>query len=908
MDIKELVGVVKLRLQAELSKEELSLGEIIFNNNECHILSQSAFVFDLIVDVHPASHPIECRLEADDMQTIIPITDGELIGWSRFSYACLLQIEHELALLNPKEHFEHKKYSRAGMKRRVLLERCQKADKANYRIKWANNIYGNHVLTNENGVRYTVFLRDFDRETGYSDSMDARFNKLGTSKHIIFAFRKLKEDRELFEKLDKTYPFVEVFLDPLNDYKITWHYPQDLPVEEKLLISRYFKKKKYIEEDEITNFLGFLDDAEHHNAVLIRPEVREKVEAAFEKASLDELSNTRVPDFTLLKATLFDYQKEGIRFGLFKKAAIIADEMGLGKTLQAIGVAVNKKEIFGFRKTLIVCPASLKDQWKKEIERFSNEKALVIQGSPEERENQYNDKDHFFFIVNYETILRDQRAIDNADIDFLILDEAQRAKNFETKTAASVKKLQTRHILVITGTPIENRLIDLFSIMSILDPTILGPLWEFSYKYCLFDPEKPNKINGYYNLQKLKSQVTPILLRREKRNVLDQLPNISQVDVPINLSPLQADYHASFAKGVASIIRKKFLTPYDLKRLQLLLANMRMVCDSTFLIDKETYDSPKLEELKYILIEQLDVKNSNKKIIIFSEWVIMHKLIGNMLRENNIGFAELNGSVPVKLRGELIRGFESNPDCKVFLSTEAGGSGLNLQVADTLINFELPWNPAKKNQRIGRIDRIGQRSKKLTILNLITRRSIEQQIAAGLMVKQSLFDGVLDGETKTNFVDFSTKGRAQFIQQLEEFIASIEEKVIENEEDVLAPVSDIAKEKSSSEIPSAGIAPSGELVDLSGDEPGSDSEMVSKGEIAEAKAGSDGSAASTDSSGGKDKASIQAEEFEAVMNNGLMFLSGLLKMSTGKELGIENQKIEVNRETGEVIMRFKMPF
>jgi hypothetical protein len=437
--------------------------------------------------------------------------------------------------------------------------------------------------------------------------------------------------------------------------------------------------------------------------------------------------------------------------------------------------------------------------------------------------------------------------------------------------------------------------------MSILDPTILGPLWEFSYKYCLFDPDKPNKINGYYDLQKLKSQVAPILLRREKRNVLEQLPNISQVDIPIKLSPLQADYHASYAKGVKMIVSKKFLTPYDLQRLQLLLANMRMVCDSTFLIDKETFDSPKLDELKYILIDQLDVKNSDKKIIIFSEWVLMHKLIGNMLRENNIGFAELNGSVPVKHRGELIHGFESDPDCKVFLSTEAGGSGLNLQVADTLINFELPWNPAKKNQRIGRIDRIGQRSKKLTILNLISSRSIEEQIAAGLIVKQSLFDGVLDGETKTNYVDFSTKGRSQFIQQLEAFIATIDENLIENEE-VLEPVSDIVNEILKGEIPVVGIAPSGEIVDLSGDEPDSDSEKVSKGEMTETKAGS------VDTTGEKDHASIQAEEFEAVMNNGLMFLSGLLKMSTGKELGIENQKIEVNRETGEVIMRFKMPF
>lgn len=156
-----------------------------------------------------------------------------------------------------------------------------------------------------------------------------------------------------------------------------------------------------------------------------------------------------------------------------------------------------------------------------------------------------------------------------------MLDEAQRAKNYETKTASSLKNIRAKHKLVITGTPIENRLIDIFSIMGILDPEFLGPLWEFSYQHCLFDPDKPNKINGYYDLQKLNKKLEDVLIRREKRKVLNQLPNVRQIDIPLNLSPLQADYHASYAKGLAQIIRKKFLTPYDLQLMQLLLANMR---------------------------------------------------------------------------------------------------------------------------------------------------------------------------------------------------------------------------------------------------------------------------------------------------------------------------------------------
>jgi SNF2 family DNA or RNA helicase len=881
MNIKLLIKQQIEKLQNLLDKTERALGEIIFNNNGCQVLSQSAVRFELIVDTQSEEGQVEYVLQVFD-EDIIPTKNSDRSGWDRYAYACLLQVENELHLLDPKEPIEHKKYSREGMIKRVMLERRQKAEKANYRIKWASNMYGDHILTNENGIKYKVFLRDFENETGYSDSMDSRLNKLGTTKHIMYAFRKLKEDKALFDRLSKTCPFIEVFCDPLNEYKISWHYPSKMPVDEQLLLSRYFKNSSFIDDSELKAFLGFSEESVAYPRIRIRPEVQEKIETAFEEEMLENLKSGYQSDYSPIKGELFPYQKEGINFALFRKTAIIADEMGLGKTIQAIGTAVLKKGIFDFRKTLVVCPASLKEQWKKEIEKFSHEKALIIEGFPDERERQYSDNDHFFFIVNYETILRDQLALNKAGFDFLILDEAQRIKNFETKTASSIRRLQFKHVLIITGTPIENRLIDIFSIVSAINPSFFGPLWEFSYQHCLFDPEKHNKINGYYNLQKLNKQLEPILIRREKRKVLDQLPNVQQINVPVNLSPLQADYHASYAKGIATIIRKKFLTPYDLQKLQLLLASMRMVCDSTYLIDEETNESPKLEELKYILLEKLDVINSDSKIIIFSEWVKVHKLIGHILRENNIGFTELNGSVPVKLRGELIRKFETNPHCKIFLSTEAGGSGLNLQVANTLINFELPWNPAKKNQRIGRIDRLGQKSNKLTIFNFITRNSIEQQIAAGLLVKQNLFDGVLDGGSKTNSVDFSTKGRSQFIQQLEEFIAETENAEIAEPSlsftgEVMAPAENL---------------PEPDTIDLLEEieevPPLGEPSVPEKTEASKLQEG-------------------KAQEIEQVMNNGMQFLAGLFKMSTGKDIGLENQTIEVNKETGEVMMKFKLP-
>ncbi len=889
MEIAEIIKNQINKLHGQLDKNELVLGEIIFNNGGCQILSQSPVKYELIVSDEITEIVSEYALTIEEDGTIFPSVGKEACGWDKNSFACLLQVESELHLLDPKEHVEHKRYSRKGMIKRVLEERRQKADKAEYHIKWADNIYGDHILTNEKGIKYKVFLRDFDNETGYSDSMDSKLNKLGTTKHIMYAFRKLKENKRLYKGLDKTYPFIEIFCDPLNDYKITWYYPHELPLEEQLLVSRYFKKSHFIEDEKITTFLGFIEAATNSKVIRIRPEVNEKLEVSFEKGMLKKLGEGYKPDISFIKAELFEYQKEGIAYALFRKAAIIADEMGLGKTMQAIGTAILKKEIFDFKKTLIVCPASIKEQWKKEIEKFSDEKALVVQGFPDERAKQYKDDDHYFFIVNYETVLRDQLAINKAGIDFLILDEAQRAKNYETKTASSLKRIDAKHKLVITGTPIENRLIDIFSIMGILDPNFFGPLWEFSYQHCLFDPHKHNKINGYYNLKSLNKKLDKILIRRQKRKVLDQLPNIQQTNIPVELSPLQADYHASYAKGLAQIIRKKFMTPYDIQRLMLLLTNMRMVCDSTYLIDDETNESPKLEELKYILLEKLDVQNTNRKIIIFSEWIKVHKLIGKMLRDNNIGFVELNGKIPVKSRGELIRKFEENDHYKIFLSTEAGGSGLNLQVADILINFELPWNPAKKNQRIGRIDRLGQKSNKLTIFNFITRNSIEQQIASGLLVKQSLFDGVLGDDAQKDFVDFSSKGRSQFIEQLEGFVAETEKQFYE--EDVMDTV-DEQDEKSES----AGVEKQlVEELDLSGDE-------------AEQVQVSPASGPSENGSGqdGQEQKS-QVEELEQVMSHGMQFLAGMFKMSTGKDMGIDKQTIEVNKETGEVTMKFKLP-
>jgi len=882
--VREKLGEIKK--SSEISNRDYLQATALFRDDHCILVAQSKHHFEFLIENQQQKHEVSIFVNQEEKR-ISSITDETEPGWTVPALVALMQLEYLEQRYTLPDTMEGKKYTRDGMKFRVLSEREQKAKRAPYTIKLADNIFGEHLLTNERGVRYKITLHDFAKETGYCNNMDWRTNKLGTTKHIMFVFNYLKQKPDVFKRLSHQYPWVEIYLDPLMDYQISWHFPDELPEEIALLIRQYFGEQKHIDESKVPDFLGFLQAAEEYEEILIRPEVAEKVEQAYNRLSNDKLSATEKIDFGKIKAELFAYQKEGVTFATFKEGAIIADEMGLGKTIQAITIAVAKKDIFGFTKTLVICPASLKEQWKKEIERFSHEKAEILEGLPQERALHYKNSEAYFQIVNYELVLRDNRAINQANFDFIILDEAQRIKNYDTKTSSAIKSLGKKHALVITGTPIENKLLDLYSVTAFVDPYFLSPLWEFSYQHCLFDNANENKITGYYNLQQLKNKMKQILIRREKRNVIKQLPHIQRITVPVTLTDRQKEYHASSGSGVAAILSKKFITPFDMQRLMLLLNNMRMACDSSFLIDKETNESSKLIELKAILTEKLDLQNTDRKIIIFSEWMRMNKLIGNLLKELNIAYTELNSKVPVKKRGELISKFEKDPVIKVFLSTEAGGAGLNLQMADTVINFELPWNPAKKNQRIGRIDRIGQQSKQVTVIDLMAVNSIEMDIAAGLEVKQNLFEGVLDSQGNTDKVDLSKRGKEQFLEDMRNMLAKLEKPEIETVEE-----NEVEEEDSELEIIETTLANGEENNEA---EPGYQPDEEEERNLP----GNETSDVKTERQ--------HYEQVEKVMQDGMSFLSGLFKMSTGKDMAAENAKIEVDRQTGEVTMKFKLP-
>lgn len=385
----------------------------------------------------------------------------------------------------------------------------------------------------------------------------------------------------------------------------------------------------------------------------------------------------------------------------------------------------------------------------------------------------YGDPDvPFFTIANYEQIVQDSLDI-NARLrpDIVILDEAQRIKNWSTKTAQAVKRLESRYAFVLTGTPIENRIDELRSIVDFLDPCILGPLFRFNREYYQLDDR--GRLEGYKNLGLLRERVRPILLRRRKAEVETELPDRTDKNHFVALTPAMRDEYNELQKQVAELINKskrRPLTPKEQDLLMILLNMMRMVCDSPGIMKgNPSRDCPKLDELARVLDECL--ADPDVKVIIFSEWIGMLERVREWADKTRTGFAWHTGTVPQKQRRAEILAFRQNPDCRLFLSTDSGGVGLNLQNASVVINCDLPWNPAKLEQRIARAWRKNQ-LRTVTVVNLIAENTIEHGMLGSLSQKMELAQGVLDGTGDLAKIKLKSGGQA-FLKRLAQVMSAV---------------------------------------------------------------------------------------------------------------------------------------
>lgn len=642
---------------------------------------------------------------------------------------------------------------------RALADRAERAKEEKMQIKSADDSqpWTDYVVTNRlSGKSYRVALRGLEPGDSFCSCPDFRTNTLGTCKHVLHVVNKVKRRFES-RQLRKVYKPNRLALHLRYDGDVTlWiSAPErlddraarlvdplrDKPIEDLHdLMQRLTKLQKL--EQEVTIFP---DAEEYIQQRLFVEQMTQKMAEIRRNPAKHPLRNS------LLKIPLLPYQLDGIAFAAGAGRAVLADDMGLGKTIQAVGTAEMLAREAEIKKVLVVCPASLKSQWRSEIHRFCDRDVQLIGGASAQRTTQYNN-DCFFTICNYEQVLRDILSIEPVKWDLIILDEGQRIKNWEAKTSNVIKSLKSRFALVLSGTPLENRLDELYSVVQFIDGRRLGPGFRFFNKHRMVDEK--GKVLGFKNLGDLRETLKPVLLRRTRDSVKLELPPRTTEVVRILPTEEQATIHAGHMQIVASITSKKFISEMDLLRLQKALLMCRMVADSTFLVTKEKPAfSSKLEHLEE-LIERL-FEEQGRKIVLFSEWTTMLDLIEPILKKRKLDFVRLDGSVPQKQRQELVHRFQTDADCKLFLTTNAGSVGLNLQAANTVINVDLPWNPAVLEQRIARAHRMGQ-TQPVQVYVLVTEETIEDKLLATIAAKKELALAALDVESDVDRVDMAS--------------------------------------------------------------------------------------------------------------------------------------------------------
>ncbi|WP_313950702.1 DEAD/DEAH box helicase [Accumulibacter sp.] len=639
------------------------------------------------------------------------------------------------------------------------------------------------VFNPDSSRRYRVAIRGAQPGDNYCTCPDFATNDLGTCKHIEFTLGQITTEPAGKNALEAGFQgaFSELFLDYSGQRRVRLRLANAFPAELQPAVGRLFDPARgwQLSPADFTSLPAFIDSLRstghdlrcHDDALAFIAEVRDGEARRQALAALYPIGADSPGLQALLKVALYPYQREGALFAVRAGRALIGDEMGLGKTVQAIAAMEIFARHFAVERVLIVCPTSLKHQWEREIARFSERRATVIGGLRAVRQARYA-QDDFCKITNYETLGRDLDLIQGWAPDVVIVDEAQRIKNWNTIAARALKRIDSPYALVLTGTPLENRLEELISIVQFVDQHRLGPTWRLLDEHQQRDER--GRVIGYRNLQQIGQTLAPIMLRRRKAAVLEQLPERVDNTLFVPMTAQQALHHDENGAIVARIVHRwrhtGFLSEKDQLRLRCSMQNMRMSCNSTFLLDHETDYGYKADELAALLDDILD--DPQAKVVIFSQWLRTHELIIRRLNERGWQHVLFHGGVPGDKRGALVDRFNQDPECRAFLSTDAGGVGLNLQhAAAVVINMDLPWNPAVLEQRIGRVHRMGQ-TRGVQVINFVARGTIEEGMLSVLAFKQSLFAGVLDGG-ESEVVLHGTK-LSKFMETVEQVAGAVE--------------------------------------------------------------------------------------------------------------------------------------
>ena len=468
-------------------------------------------------------------------------------------------------------------------------------------------------------------------------------------------------------------------------------------------------------------------------------------------------SNLSLEDTSILR----DYQLTGVKwlYNLAKTGfgGILADEMGLGKTIQVIYYIKQMLKDNPTSKFLIVVPTSLAYNWEHEFDSFASQikKAICI-GSKEKRKHILKDLNKINVIITTYGLLReDEEIYENLNFNTMIIDEAQNIKNNHAGITKVVKSIKAETKFALTGTPLENSILELWSIFDFIMPGYLANLTKFQSKYKIKDFDEDSEIL----IKGLSKQINPFILRRKKSDVVKELPEKLINDIYIDLKDEQKKLYVAELNRVKEemdkIIKEEGMNKARFLILQL-LTKLRQICiDPSIVYDNYTDGSNKIEQLENIVSEY--TKN-NHKVLIFSSFKTALNIVKEKLNNAKIKTYMIDGSVPAKTRIEMVDNFNENDDIKVFLiMLKSGGTGLNLASADVVIHLDLWWNPQAENQATDRAHRIGQ-TNTVEVIHLITKGTVEEKILELQNKKRILSDKLIDGEIRDkNIISELTK-------------------------------------------------------------------------------------------------------------------------------------------------------
>jgi len=606
-------------------------------------------------------------------------------------------------------------------------------------------VFSNFSVASASGQIYSVELRELKPLAASCTCPDFRVNGLGTCKHVEAVLRGLRADGATALRAAESAGSSRVDLVPdaatgrltvernlnrlpsaLRDcFDVTGLALEECPSADIFATVEKFGGSGVRVSQDVAPWLA--RQARDAERIRLRRAYEQRV-----RAGLYPPSETRVP--------LLPYQREGMLHLAFTERALLADEFGLDKCAQAIAAVALLRRLGKVERVLVVSPRSTCPEWEAQIARLTT---LPVRPVGDEKESRPDAcaSVPFFTVVDDEAFLRDIDAATTAlRPDCLIVDAAQRVCNWNSRFAQAVKRFDARYLFLLAETPLDARINVLYSLLSLLDPHVLGPLFRFNREFYVLD--ESGRPVGYQNLPRLRERIRPYVLRRLKDDVRNELPDRTDRVVRMPMSTEQRERYAPVeARAVQRLAQAKggAFPSSGVSELQRDLARMRMLCDTPYILDEDCRVCPKLDEIAALLDAAL--ATPGEKVVVFSEWERMLALVRASCERLRIDAAWHTGAVPSAKRRQAIARFRSDPACRVLLSTDVGGVDLAFPQAGVVIQCDAPWSAERFERRIARVWRAGQ-VRNVTVVTVVTEDSVEARLCALLPELSTKTDGI----------------------------------------------------------------------------------------------------------------------------------------------------------------------